>query len=99
MVKPKDKKDEKEKRKYELDDVILKEKMFTSDIKARVIRNKNGYFFDLRRWYNNFPTKKGLRMGIADFIKAAAYLTEAAEEFKNEWETKTSGESSTKNNK
>ena len=46
----------------------------SGDIHVRLLSNTNGYFVDIRKYFNGFPTKKGIRMLATKFSIAANYL-------------------------
>lgn len=75
-----DTKKKKEKKEYDLDDVVIREITLTGNIHARLISNANGYFIDLRRYMRTFPTKKGIRILASKFIQAYDFLKKDYEE-------------------
>lgn len=68
----KDKK--KVKKEYDIDDTIIRDITLSGDIHVRLLSNTNGYFVDIRKYFNGFPTKKGIRMLATKFSIAANYL-------------------------
>ena len=68
----KDKK--KAKKEYDIDDTIIRDITLSGDIHVRLLSNTNGYFVDIRKYFNGFPTKKGIRMLATKFSIAANYL-------------------------
>ena len=69
-----DEKDKKKKKEYDIDDTVLRDITLNGDIHVRLISNTNGYFVDLRKYFNGYPTKKGIRILATKFNIAANYL-------------------------
>lgn len=64
----------KTKKEYDIDDTIIRDITLAGDIHVRLLSNTNGYFVDIRKYFNGFPTKKGIRMLATKFNIAANYL-------------------------
>ena len=64
----------KTKKEYDIDDTIIRDITLAGDIHVRLLSNTNGYFVDIRKYFNGFPTKKGIRMLATKFSIAANYL-------------------------
>ena len=62
------------KRGYDIDDTIIRDITLSGDVHVRLISNTNGYFVDVRKYFNGFPTKKGIRILASKFSLAANYL-------------------------
>ena len=62
------------KRGYDIDDTIIRDITLSGDVHVRLISNTNGYFVDVRKYFNGFPTKKGIRILASKFSSAANYL-------------------------
>lgn len=70
-----EKKDKKKKKKtYDIDDTVIRDITLTGDIHVRLISNVNGYFVDIRRYFKQYPTQKGIRILASKFAVAAEYL-------------------------
>ena len=70
-----EKKDKKKKKKtYDIDDTVIRDITLTGDIHVRLISNVNGYFVDIRRYFKQDPTQKGIRILASKFSVAAEYL-------------------------
>ena len=67
-------KPKKEKKKYELDDTILKDIILSSDTHLRLLSNINGYFVDLRKFFRGYPSQKGIRVSAGKFMLACEHL-------------------------
>lgn len=50
-------------------DEILKEFCIGKDLKIRKIKYGNKDYIDIRRYYNDYPMKKGIRLNETDFEK------------------------------
>ena len=50
------------KKEYELNDTNICSIQVPGNIKIALIENEKGKFVDLRRYYNGFPTKRGVRL-------------------------------------
>ncbi|MBP3916225.1 hypothetical protein [Clostridium sp.] len=62
------------KKTYDIDDTVIRDISLTGDIHVRLISNVNGYFVDIRKYYKQYPTKKGIRILASKFNIAADYL-------------------------
>lgn len=69
-----DDKNKKKKKEYDIDDTIIRDITLSGDIHVRLISNANGYFVDLRKYFNGYPTRKGIRILATKFNIAAGYL-------------------------
>ena len=69
-----DSKKKDKKKTYDIEDTIIREVTLTGDIRIKLISNINGYFVDIRKYYKQYPTKKGIRMLASKFSIAAEYL-------------------------
>ena len=69
-----DRKKKEKKKTYDIEDTIIREVTLTGDIRIKLISNINGYFVDIRKYYKQYPTKKGIRMLASKFSIAAEYL-------------------------
>ena len=67
-------KEKQEKKKYDIDDTIIRDITLANGIHVRLISNMNGYFVDIRRYYKGYPTKRGIRILASKFALAAEYL-------------------------
>ena len=59
---------------YELDDTIIRDVTLPGSVHVRLLSNVNGYFVDLRKYFNGHPTKKGIRILAVKFAAAAELL-------------------------
>jgi hypothetical protein len=50
-------------------DELLFEAKIGKDVKLRKIKYGNKEYYDIRRYYNDFPMKKGIRLNEEDFLK------------------------------
>lgn len=69
-----DGKKKKIKKEYDIDDTIIRDITLSGDVHVRLLSNTNGYFVDIRKYFNGFPTKKGIRILATKFNIAAGYL-------------------------
>lgn len=68
------KKTKKEKKVYDIDDTIMRDITLAGDIHVQLISNVNGYYVDIRKYFKQYPTKKGIRMLATKFVVAADML-------------------------
>lgn len=68
------KKEEKPKKKYDLDDVIIRDVQLSNDVHIRLLSNMNGYFVDIRKFYRGYPSQKGIRIAAGRYALAYDYL-------------------------
>ena len=68
------KEEKKEKRKYDLNDTTVDEKIFFDCLHGKVIKNEKGYYVDIRKYFNRHPSTKGVRLRVDDFKQVAEYL-------------------------
>ena len=57
-----------------LSDELIKEFCIGKDLKIRKIRYGNKDYIDIRRYYKDFPMKKGIRLNEEDFEKVKDIL-------------------------
>ena len=69
-----DSKKKTEKKPYDIDDTIIRDITLAGDIHVRLLSNTNGYFIDIRKYYKQYPTKKGIRILASKFAIAADML-------------------------
>lgn len=76
-----DLRDDKEKNKkkvskeaYDIGDTVLRDIVLNGNIHVRLVSNVNGYFVDIRKFQNEYPTKKGIKFLATKFAIAADYL-------------------------
>ena len=50
------------KREYDLNDKNICSVQLDKNIKVSLIENEKGQYVDIRKYYNDFPTKKGIRI-------------------------------------
>ena len=50
------------KKDYDLNDKIIISIQLDKNIKVSLIENEKGQYVDIRKYYNEFPTKKGIRI-------------------------------------
>lgn len=62
--------DKKPKKTYDIEDTTIRDISISGDIHFRLISNINGYYIDIRKYYKEYPTKKGIRMLAAKFVTA-----------------------------
>ena len=68
---------------YPYNDVVVFEKV-ESEIHFQYIRNERGEYVDIRRYANNRPTLKGIRMPVETFNSFLAYYEESKDDEKKE---------------
>ena len=59
--------DDEEKKETNIDDEEIKKIKIDYYIYLKLIKNKYGKYIDIRRYYNDNPTKKGLRINVNIF--------------------------------
>lgn len=57
-----------------IEDTVVKQIKIDKNLVLRVIENSNGKFIDLRRFYKNYPTKKGIRINYAVYKKVNSLI-------------------------
>lgn len=62
------------KRVYDLDDTTIRDIALAGNIHFQLISNVNGYFVDIRKFFNGYPTKKGIRILASKFATASELL-------------------------
>ena len=77
-----EKQEKKEKRKYDLNDKTLNEKIFFDCLHGKIIKNEKGHYVDIRKYFNRHPSTKGIRLRIDDFEEVAEYLIPLIKELK-----------------
>lgn len=65
-----------QKKEYTLDDKILTSIQLEKNVKVCLIENEKGCFVDIRKYYNEFPTKKGIRIEVHTFKDVIKSLEE-----------------------
>ena len=55
------------KREYDLNDKNIISVQLPGNIKVALIENEKGKFVDIRKYYNNFPTRRGIRLDAVTF--------------------------------
>lgn len=73
----------KKKKEYDIDDTIIRDITLAGEIHVRLISNTYGYFVDIRKYFKNYPTKRGIRMLATKFSAAADYLKKDLAELVN----------------
>lgn len=66
----------KKKREYDLNDRLIMTIKTENNLRASIIENDKGKFVDIRKYYNDYPTKKGVRMDCTLFKQVAERLNE-----------------------
>lgn len=69
-----DKESKTKKSDYQLDDTIIRDVTLPGGVHVRLLSNVNGYFIDIRKYFNGHPTKKGIRILAVKFATAAELL-------------------------
>lgn len=59
---------------YIIEDTVLKKINLDKNLVLRLIENANGKFIDIRRFYKDYPTKKGVRFSYAAFKKLLDFV-------------------------
>jgi hypothetical protein len=59
---------------YDLDDTTIRDVTLPGGVHVRLLSNVNGYFVDIRKYFNGHPTKKGIRILAVKFATAAELL-------------------------
>lgn len=54
---------------YTLEDKEIKRVNLDGDIVVRLLTNNLGAFVDVRKYYKGYPTKKGIRIYVNNYIK------------------------------
>lgn len=62
------------KKEYDLDDTTIRDIALAGNIHFQLISNVNGYFIDIRKFFNGYPTKKGIRILASKFATASDLL-------------------------
>ncbi len=55
------------KREYDLNDRNICSVKLDKNIRVSLIENEKGQYVDIRKYYNDFPTKKGIRLEVHVF--------------------------------
>lgn len=55
------------KKEYDLNDKIISTIQLDKNIKILLLENEKGSYVDIRKYYNDFPTKKGIRIETHTF--------------------------------
>lgn len=64
----------KKKKEYTLDDTIIREIYLGGNINMQLLSNINGYFVDIRKYFNGYPTRRGIRMLASKFTTACEFM-------------------------
>ena len=70
------------KREYDLTDKIICSIQLDKNIKVSMIENEKGQYVDIRKYFNDFPTKKGIRIEVHTFKDVIESLKEELEKIK-----------------
>ena len=70
------------KREYDLTDKITCSIQLDKNIKVSMIENEKGQYVDIRKYFNDFPTKKGIRIEVHTFKDVIKSLEEELEKIK-----------------
>lgn len=74
-------KNPKEKKKYDIEDTVIKDVTLNGDIHVRFLSNINGYFVDIRKFNRGYPTQKGIRFLASKFALAAEMLKDEIDKY------------------
>lgn len=77
------------KKTYVYNDKILLEHAFNDGIRFRVLSNERGNFVDIRRYFNETPTRKGLRVTNDVFEEMIKMFDSVKDELKLDEEKQT----------
>jgi hypothetical protein len=69
-----EKDDKPKKKEYDLNDKRLMSINLDKNVKVTLLENEKGQFVDFRKYYNDFPTKKGIRIDAHVFKKVTDEL-------------------------
>lgn len=64
----------KKKKSCDEDSIILKDIALSDDIHIRLLSNINGYFIDIRKYFREKPSQKGIRIAAVRFAIASEYF-------------------------
>lgn len=70
------------KKEYAFNDKRIMSIQLEKNIKVQLIENEKGYFVDMRKYYNDFPTKKGIRVAAQVFKDVYESLKEELSKIK-----------------
>lgn len=70
------------KRDYDLNDKRIMSIQLDKNIKVCLIENEKGQYVDIRKYYNDFPTKKGIRIDAHVFKDVTESLKEELDKIK-----------------
>lgn len=70
------------KRDYDLNDKRIMSIQLDKNIKVCLIENEKGQYVDIRKYYNDFPTKKGIRIDAHIFKDVTESLKEELDKIK-----------------
>ena len=79
-----EKKDEKEIKKYDLSDKVIRESVFGDSIHAKLLTNEKGTYIDMRKYFRDKPTKRGLRIRLKDYKTMTDFITECIQAYQNQ---------------
>ena len=69
------------KRTYELNDKTISSVILDGGIKIQLIENEKGKYIDIRKFYNEHPTKKGIRLPVQKFKQTLDVLRNDIEKY------------------
>ena len=76
--------EEQKPKKYELTDKIKRERVFGDSIHCRLLTNERGTYIDLRKFFRDKPTKRGIRFRLNDYKSMNEFMTECIQELQNQ---------------
>ncbi len=70
------------KKDYDLNDKIIISVQLDKNIKVSLIENEKGQYVDIRKYYNEYPTKKGIRIDAVTFKSVIESLKDDLDKIK-----------------
>ena len=70
------------KREYDLNDKSICSIQLDKNIKVALIENEKGQYVDIRKYYNEYPTKKGIRIEASVFKTVVESLKDELDNIK-----------------
>lgn len=70
------------KRDYDLNDKRIMSIQLEKNVKVCLLENEKGQYVDFRKYYNDFPTKKGIRIEVHTFKDIIESLKEELDKIK-----------------
>lgn len=70
------------KREYDLNDRRIMSVQLDKNVRVTLLENEKGNFVDFRKYYNEFPTKKGIRIDAKVFKDVVDSLQEEISKLK-----------------